>query len=241
VLIDFRWPDSTPVIPATAQPARIIDAEPADGCAAGHQSAAHVAVPAATKGPLRGRVFLLAIRVVIASNPAADAQRLARQQIAHKSERRENNSSVCVFRNRSFTEHPAQRRPLLASHCSANAFRFDPNRTGERPARAPNRGRGEVNGGQEVARGFIVASGDRTKLLEFGEEVLEQVAPCRGGDRICGARGDRPSADHGGFAGGCQWLDNPLIGIKRLIGQSLTICISMSALAGAFALLGRRR
>ena len=33
-----------------------------------------------------------------------------------------------------------------------------------------------MNGSEEVASGLVIASGDGTKLLEFGQEVLDQVA-----------------------------------------------------------------
>ena len=33
-----------------------------------------------------------------------------------------------------------------------------------------------MNSGEEVASGLVVAGGDRPELLEFGEEVLNQVA-----------------------------------------------------------------
>ena len=34
----------------------------------------------------------------------------------------------------------------------------------------------QVDGGEEVARGLVVAGCDGAELLEFGEEVLDQVA-----------------------------------------------------------------
>ena len=34
----------------------------------------------------------------------------------------------------------------------------------------------ELDGSQEVPRGLLVAGGDRTKLLDLGEEVLDQMA-----------------------------------------------------------------
>ena len=40
----------------------------------------------------------------------------------------------------------------------------------------PNDCGSEVNGGKEVSSGLVVSSGDGAKLLEFGEEVLDQVA-----------------------------------------------------------------
>ena len=40
----------------------------------------------------------------------------------------------------------------------------------------PNDADDELDGGQEVARGLLVAGGDRAKLLDLGEEVLDQMA-----------------------------------------------------------------
>src|SRR5215471_19900643 len=40
----------------------------------------------------------------------------------------------------------------------------------------PNRSGGEVDGGKEVSAGFVIAGCDRPELLEFGEEILDQVA-----------------------------------------------------------------
>jgi hypothetical protein len=40
----------------------------------------------------------------------------------------------------------------------------------------PNDAGDELDGGQEVARGLLIASGDRTKLLDLGEEVFDQMA-----------------------------------------------------------------
>jgi len=82
----------------------------------------------------------------------------------------------------------------------------------------PNDGGGELNGGEEVSPGLVVSGGNGTKLLELGEEVLDQMA-CLvevaiivtdhltvgfGGD-------DRSLASEG------QGLDDPLIGIERLV------------------------
>jgi hypothetical protein len=84
----------------------------------------------------------------------------------------------------------------------------------------PNDGGGEVDGGEKVASGLVVASSDGTKLLEPGEEVfdqmacLEEVSIVVAADRSIGlGRDDR------GLAGCGERLDDPLIGIERLIGD----------------------
>ncbi len=38
----------------------------------------------------------------------------------------------------------------------------------------PDGGGGEVDGGEEVACGFVIARGDSTVLLEFAEEVFDK-------------------------------------------------------------------
>jgi hypothetical protein len=40
----------------------------------------------------------------------------------------------------------------------------------------PNRSGGEVDGGKKILGGFVVAGGNRPELLEFAEEILDQVA-----------------------------------------------------------------
>ena len=35
---------------------------------------------------------------------------------------------------------------------------------------------GEVNGGEEISGGLVIAGGDGAELLEFAEEVFDQVA-----------------------------------------------------------------
>ena len=77
-----------------------------------------------------------------------------------------------------------------------------------------------MDGGEEVACGFVVAGGDSTKLLELAEEILNQVA--------CGielfvvvtgpfARGF--GRDDHRLAGLRQWLNHARVGIESLIGN----------------------
>ena len=40
----------------------------------------------------------------------------------------------------------------------------------------PDGGRGEVDGGKEISGGFVVARGDGAELLQFAEEIFDQVA-----------------------------------------------------------------
>jgi hypothetical protein len=77
-----------------------------------------------------------------------------------------------------------------------------------------------MDGGEEVARGLIITRGDRAKLLELGEEVLDQMAcgvhvtiEFSGLPPICLPR------DHHGFPRGDEWFNYPLVGVERLIGE----------------------
>lgn len=78
----------------------------------------------------------------------------------------------------------------------------------------------EVDGGEEVASGFVVAGGDGTEELEFGEEVFDQVA-CLVEFLVAlslhGSIG--PGRDDGLFSGLLQRFQHPLIGVKALIGN----------------------
>ena len=83
-----------------------------------------------------------------------------------------------------------------------------------------NRGGGEVDGGEEVACGLVVAGGDRTELFDFGEEVLDQVA-CFVEIAIvfAGNPAIGPWRDDRGLARGGQLLDDARVGIERLVGD----------------------
>jgi hypothetical protein len=73
---------------------------------------------------------------------------------------------------------------------------------------------------QEVSGGFVIARCDSAELLEFGEEVLDQVA--RFVDVPVVVPLDFPiclGRDHGGLMLVGQHGDNPFIGIICLIGD----------------------
>jgi hypothetical protein len=60
------------------------------------------------------------------------------------------------------------------------------------------------------------ASGDRTKLLDLGEEVLDQVALAIKRSVIVAQRGPvGPRWDHGGFARGGRRLEDAFVGVER--------------------------
>ena len=77
-----------------------------------------------------------------------------------------------------------------------------------------------MHSGKEVAGGFVVACRNRAKLLEFGEEVLDQV-PCLVEIAVVIAERSAvgPWRDHGGFARRRQRFKHPLVGIERLVGD----------------------
>ena len=84
----------------------------------------------------------------------------------------------------------------------------------------PNDGGGEVDGGEEVARGFIVAGGDGAILFEFGKEVFNPVArlieiPVVFALDFAVGFG----RNHRHFARLRQRNQNPLIGIEASIGE----------------------
>ena len=77
-----------------------------------------------------------------------------------------------------------------------------------------------MNAGQEASCGLVVAGGDGPKLLELGEEVLDQMpglvevvvkgARCRAGV---------PRWDDGHLAGLGQRFEHPLVGIECFVGD----------------------
>jgi len=77
-----------------------------------------------------------------------------------------------------------------------------------------------VDGSQEVPRGLLVAGGDRTKLLDLGEEILDQMARRIKFSVIVARRGPVDSRrDHRGLASGRQRLKYASIGVERLVGD----------------------
>jgi len=79
-----------------------------------------------------------------------------------------------------------------------------------------------VDGGEEIARGFVVAGGDGPELFEFTEEVFDQMAllvevavevgRCK---TVWSRRDDR------GFAGARQGFADTGIGVKGFVGDQL--------------------
>jgi len=84
----------------------------------------------------------------------------------------------------------------------------------------PNDSSGELDGGEEVACGFIVAGCDGTILFEPGKEVLDQVAGLVEVFVVSAAFfAIGLGRDDHLLACGQQRGDEPLIGIKRLVSN----------------------
>ena len=84
----------------------------------------------------------------------------------------------------------------------------------------PDQSGGEVNAAEEVLGGFVIAGRDGPELLEFGEEVLDQVtrlvevSVIVSGDLAIGlGRDDRRLARFG------RRIDHPLVCVKSLVGN----------------------
>ena len=74
--------------------------------------------------------------------------------------------------------------------------------------------------GAEVPRGLLVPGGDRAKLLDLGEEVLDQMARAIKLSVIVARRGPIASwRDHRDLAGGRQWLKDTRVGVERPVGD----------------------
>src|SRR5580700_2851030 len=69
-------------------------------------------------------------------------------------------------------------------------------------------------------RGLLVAGGDRTKLLDLGEEVLDQMARAVKLSIVVARRGPVGSRrDHRGLTSSGQRFKDALIGVERLVSD----------------------
>ena len=96
-----------------------------------------------------------------------------------------------------------------------------------------------MDGGEEVSGGFVVTCGDGAELLEFCEEVLDQVScfvevavvsPCD--FPVCFRR------NHDGLVFASQHGDDPLIGVERLVGDEQIGLHAGQKLVGADQIMG---
>ncbi len=77
-----------------------------------------------------------------------------------------------------------------------------------------------MDGGEEISCGLVIAGGDRAELLEFTEEVLDRMARLvEFSVEIAWRHAVLPGRDDSRFAGGCEWLEDPIVGIEGLIGD----------------------
>jgi hypothetical protein len=82
----------------------------------------------------------------------------------------------------------------------------------------PNGSGGEVDGGEEISGGFVVAGGDRPELLELAEEILDQMALfVEFAIEFTRRQPVWPGWDYGGFASRRQRVEDAAIGIEGAI------------------------
>ena len=89
----------------------------------------------------------------------------------------------------------------------------------------PNDAGDELDGGKEVPCGLLVTGGDRTKLLDLGKEVLDQMARAIKLSVIAARRGPVVSGrDHRRLARLRKRLKYACIGVERLVADQ---CIGL--------------
>jgi hypothetical protein len=77
-----------------------------------------------------------------------------------------------------------------------------------------------VDCGKEISRGFVIAGGDRTILLEFAEEVLDEVTRLVEVFVVLALDWAVGSwRDHDRLSAREQRLDHPLVGIEGFVCQ----------------------
>ena len=84
----------------------------------------------------------------------------------------------------------------------------------------PDDGGSQIDGGEKIASGFIIAGGDSAELFEFCEEIFNQM-PCFIEFLIVGALDFAVGFGWNDprFSGLEQGLDHSFIGIVTLVGQ----------------------
>jgi hypothetical protein len=84
----------------------------------------------------------------------------------------------------------------------------------------PDSSAGEIDAGEEISGGFVIAGGDGSELLEPAEEILDPMAHLvalpveRGRIEAVWSRWN-----YRRFAGGGEWLEDALVGIEGAIGD----------------------
>ena len=103
----------------------------------------------------------------------------------------------------------------------------------------PNDSGGEVNGGEKVSAGFVVARGDGAKLLELGEEILDQMARLVEVTVIVAA--DLAVGlgwDHHGLPGARERIDDALLGVECLVADQRIGLHSRQQVVGSHEVMG---
>ena len=77
-----------------------------------------------------------------------------------------------------------------------------------------------MNSAEEIPFGLVVSGRDSPELLEFGEEILDQVASLvEVAVVVAGNLAVGLGKDHRRLSGGCQRFDHPLVSVERLVGD----------------------
>ena len=101
---------------------------------------------------------------------------------------------------------------------------------------------GEMDGGEEISRGFVVAGGDGAVLLELAEEILDEVAGLVGVFvEIALNLAVSLGRDHERLAPCKQRFDHPLVGIEGLVCQQGRCRHIRQQRVGAFQIMGLAR
>ena len=103
----------------------------------------------------------------------------------------------------------------------------------------PNDCCGEVNGGEKIAGGFVIACGDGAKLLELGEEVLDEVARLVDVTiEVSWCAAVRLGRDHRSLASGREGLNDPLVGVEGFVGDQDVGLHGGQQVVGAIEIMG---
>jgi hypothetical protein len=84
----------------------------------------------------------------------------------------------------------------------------------------PHDARGQIDGGQKVARRLIIAGGNGTELFDLSKEILDQMA-CVVEMMIVAPRGATVCfwRNHGSFAGCRQRFEDALRGVESFVAD----------------------
>ena len=103
----------------------------------------------------------------------------------------------------------------------------------------PDEGRYQMDCGEEISSGFVVACRDSAESLEVAEEVLDEMTRLESrfviGTLVSAIA---PGWDHGGFSRGAKRVDHTLIGIECFVCQQSVSLHPRQQCVGAFQIMG---